>query len=76
MASSAGTAADKAKPLIAKGMAFADTARAVAAQSEIVFSSSTDGTAVRAVALGDDGIIAGLRRRWNRSRHEHDCPGR
>ena len=52
---------DKAKPLIDKGMAFADTARAVAAQSEIVFSCLTDGTAVRAVALGDDGIIAGLR---------------
>ena len=52
---------DKAKPLIDKGMAFADTARAVAAASEIVFSCLTDGTAVRAVALGDDGIIAGLR---------------
>ena len=42
-------------------MALADTPRAVAAASEIVFSCLTDGTAVRAVALGDDGIIAGLR---------------
>ena len=42
-------------------MAVADTPREVAARSEIVFSCVTDGAAVRAVALGDDGVIAGLR---------------
>jgi 3-hydroxyisobutyrate dehydrogenase-like beta-hydroxyacid dehydrogenase len=52
---------DKARPLIEQGMAFADSPRAVAETSEIVFSCLTDGPAVRAVALGDDGIIAGLR---------------
>jgi 3-hydroxyisobutyrate dehydrogenase-like beta-hydroxyacid dehydrogenase len=52
---------DKAKPLVDKGMAFADTPRAVAEASEIVFSCLTDGAAVRAVALGSDGIITGLR---------------
>jgi 3-hydroxyisobutyrate dehydrogenase-like beta-hydroxyacid dehydrogenase len=52
---------DKARPLIEKGMVFADSPRAVAAASEIVFSCLTDGAAVRAVALGDDGIITGLR---------------
>jgi len=52
---------DKAAPLIAAGMAWADSPRAVAARSEIVFSIVTDGAAVRAVALGDDGVLAGLR---------------
>ena len=53
---------DKARPLIDRGMAFADTPRAVAQQSDIVLSIVTDGPAVRAVALGEDGIIGGLRR--------------
>ena len=44
---------DKAQPLIDAGMAWADTPRAVAEKSEIVFSIVTDGTAVKAVALGD-----------------------
>jgi 3-hydroxyisobutyrate dehydrogenase-like beta-hydroxyacid dehydrogenase len=53
---------DKAQALIDRGMAWADTPRAVAQQSDIVLSIVTDGPAVRAVALGEDGIIAGLRR--------------
>ena len=52
---------DKAAALIAAGMAWADTPRAVAAKCEIVFSIVTDGAAVRAVALGDDGVLAGLK---------------
>jgi 3-hydroxyisobutyrate dehydrogenase-like beta-hydroxyacid dehydrogenase len=52
---------DKASALIAAGMEWADTPRAVAQRSEIVFSIVTDGAAVRAVALGDDGILAGLK---------------
>jgi 3-hydroxyisobutyrate dehydrogenase-like beta-hydroxyacid dehydrogenase len=52
----------KAEPLIASGMRWADTPRAVAAASEVVFSIVTDGPAVRAVALGPDGIVAGLRK--------------
>jgi 3-hydroxyisobutyrate dehydrogenase-like beta-hydroxyacid dehydrogenase len=51
---------DKAEPLIKAGMRFAATPREVAAASEIVFSIVTDATAVRAVALGADGIISGL----------------
>jgi 3-hydroxyisobutyrate dehydrogenase-like beta-hydroxyacid dehydrogenase len=51
---------DKADPLVKAGMRWADTPRAVAAQSEIVFSIVTDAPAVKTVALGDDGIIAGL----------------
>src|SRR4051812_45410320 len=53
---------DKAEPLIAAGMAFADTPKAVAETSEIVFSIVTDSSAVKAVALGPQGIIAGLRK--------------
>jgi 3-hydroxyisobutyrate dehydrogenase-like beta-hydroxyacid dehydrogenase len=52
---------DKAQPLIQSGMRFADTPRAAAAASDIVFSIVTDATAVKSVALGNDGVIAGLR---------------
>src|SRR3954453_18627012 len=52
----------KAEPLIAAGMAFAATPRAAAEASEIVFSIVTDSAAVKAVVLGPDGIISGLRR--------------
>jgi len=52
---------DKAEELIAGGMAWADTPRAVAEACEIVFSIVTDGPAVRSVALGPDGILAGLK---------------
>jgi 3-hydroxyisobutyrate dehydrogenase-like beta-hydroxyacid dehydrogenase len=54
---------DKAAALIAAGMTWADTPRAVAERCEIVFSIVTDGAAVRAVALGDDGVLKGLRER-------------
>jgi len=43
-------------------MRWADTPRAVAEQSELVFSIVTDSKAVRTVALGKDGIVAGLRK--------------
>jgi 3-hydroxyisobutyrate dehydrogenase-like beta-hydroxyacid dehydrogenase len=53
---------EKAAPLIAAGMRYAETPRAVAEQSEIVFCIVTDAEAVRAVALGPDGVVAGLRK--------------
>jgi len=53
--------AEKAAPLLKAGMNWAGTPRAVAEQSEIVFSIVTDAPAVRAVALGKDGILSGLR---------------
>jgi 3-hydroxyisobutyrate dehydrogenase-like beta-hydroxyacid dehydrogenase len=53
---------DKAEPLIKKGMGWADTPRAVAAQSDIVFSIVTDSKAVKACALGPDGIVSGLKK--------------
>lgn len=52
----------KAEPLIAQGMRWADTPKSVAEASEIVFSIVTDAKAVREVALGPQGIVAGLKR--------------
>lgn len=50
----------KADPLVSQGMVWADSPREVAAASDFVFSMVTDAKAVTAVALGDDGVIAGL----------------
>jgi len=52
----------KGEPLIKQGMRWADSPRDVATQSKIVFSIVTDAAAVKAVALGPDGVIAGLHR--------------
>jgi 3-hydroxyisobutyrate dehydrogenase-like beta-hydroxyacid dehydrogenase len=52
----------RAEPLIAAGMQFAETPRQVAEQSEMVFSCITDAAGVRAVALGPDGIVSGIRK--------------
>lgn len=52
---------DKAAPLVALGMQVAATPRELAEASDVVFSILTDAAAVRAVALGADGILAGLR---------------
>ena len=51
---------EKAETLVKAGMRWADSPREVATQSEIVFSIVTDAAAVRAIALGPDGVIAGL----------------
>jgi 3-hydroxyisobutyrate dehydrogenase-like beta-hydroxyacid dehydrogenase len=51
----------RAEPLLKLGMRFADTPRAVAENSEIVFSIVTDSKALRAVAVGPDGVVSGLR---------------
>jgi 3-hydroxyisobutyrate dehydrogenase-like beta-hydroxyacid dehydrogenase len=50
----------KADPLIEVGMEWAASPRQVAAASAIVFSMVTDAPAVQAIALGEDGVIAGL----------------
>jgi 3-hydroxyisobutyrate dehydrogenase-like beta-hydroxyacid dehydrogenase len=52
---------DKAEPLIAAGMQLAETPRAAAEQAEIVISIVTDAAAVKAMALGPDGIVSGLK---------------
>jgi 3-hydroxyisobutyrate dehydrogenase-like beta-hydroxyacid dehydrogenase len=52
----------KAQWLIDQGMKWADTPRAVAQASDIVFSMVTNTPALHAVANGEDGILAGLSR--------------
>jgi 3-hydroxyisobutyrate dehydrogenase-like beta-hydroxyacid dehydrogenase len=52
---------ERAAPLIELGMRSADTPAAVAAASDVVFSIVTDGAAVKEVALGERGVLAGMR---------------
>jgi 3-hydroxyisobutyrate dehydrogenase-like beta-hydroxyacid dehydrogenase len=51
---------EKAEPLLKRGMLWAQTPRQLASLSEVVFSMVTDSEAVKALALGHDGIIHGL----------------
>lgn len=51
---------EKAARLLEIGMLWADTPREAARQSEVVFSIVTDSAAVRALALGENGVISGL----------------
>lgn len=51
---------EKAESLIKTGMGWADSPSEVADRSEVVFSIVTDAAAVRDVALGPDGILAGM----------------
>jgi 3-hydroxyisobutyrate dehydrogenase-like beta-hydroxyacid dehydrogenase len=53
---------EKARPLLDAGLRWCDSPREVAQRSEAVFSIVTDAAAVRAVALGTDGVISGLAR--------------
>lgn len=50
----------KANPLREAGMRWGDSPRAVAEHSDVVFSIVTDGQAVHELALGPDGVLAGL----------------
>ena len=54
--------ASKARALVAAGMRLAATPREAAAAADVVFTMVTDNDALRAVAFGADGVIAGLRR--------------
>ena len=51
---------DKAAPLVARGLILENTPREVAAAADVVFSMVTNVAALRAVAEGPDGILAGL----------------
>src|SRR5580704_4734155 len=50
----------KAEWLVKKGMKWADSPRAVAVGSEVVFSMVTNSAALAAITDGPDGILAGL----------------
>ena len=51
---------EKAEPLLAEGARWAVSPREVAAAGELVFTMVTNTEAVRAVAEGEEGILAGL----------------
>lgn len=51
----------KARPLVAAGMRLAESPRAVAEAADVIFSMVTDTAALKTLALGADGIVAGLR---------------
>jgi 3-hydroxyisobutyrate dehydrogenase-like beta-hydroxyacid dehydrogenase len=51
----------KAQALVAAGLTLEKSPRAVAEAADAVFSMVTDSVALRAIALGPDGVIAGLR---------------
>jgi 3-hydroxyisobutyrate dehydrogenase-like beta-hydroxyacid dehydrogenase len=50
----------KAEWLVKKGMKWADSPRAVAAGSDVIFSMVTNSAALAAITDGSDGILAGL----------------
>jgi 3-hydroxyisobutyrate dehydrogenase len=52
---------EKARALVAAGLTLAKSPRAVAEDTDTVFSMVTDNAALRAVGLGPDGVVAGLR---------------
>jgi 3-hydroxyisobutyrate dehydrogenase-like beta-hydroxyacid dehydrogenase len=54
--------AAKAHALVDAGMRLAATPREAAAASDVVFTMVTDDAALRAIAFGADGVVAGLRR--------------
>jgi 3-hydroxyisobutyrate dehydrogenase-like beta-hydroxyacid dehydrogenase len=51
---------EKAAALVAAGLVLEESPRAVAEQADVVFTMVTNVPALRAVAEGEDGIIAGL----------------
>ncbi len=52
----------KAESLFKLGMKWADSPKLLAAESDVLFTIVTDSEAVRALALGENGIISGLRK--------------
>jgi 3-hydroxyisobutyrate dehydrogenase-like beta-hydroxyacid dehydrogenase len=51
----------KAEPLLAAGMGWADTPRALAEQVDVLFTMLTNTAAIETTADGADGVLAGLR---------------
>lgn len=52
---------ERAKPLVALGMHVAADPAGVAAASDVTFSIVTDGPAVKEIALGERGVLKGMR---------------
>ena len=52
---------EAAAPHLAAGASWGDTPRAVAAQSDVILTSLPEPSDVEAVALGTDGLLAGVK---------------
>jgi 3-hydroxyisobutyrate dehydrogenase-like beta-hydroxyacid dehydrogenase len=52
---------EKAEPLLAAGMGWADSPRGLASSVDVVFTMLTNTAAIEATADGADGVLAGLR---------------
>jgi 3-hydroxyisobutyrate dehydrogenase-like beta-hydroxyacid dehydrogenase len=52
---------ERAEPLIAAGMGWADTPRELAEAVDVLFTMLTDTAAIEATAAGPEGVLAGLR---------------
>jgi 3-hydroxyisobutyrate dehydrogenase-like beta-hydroxyacid dehydrogenase len=52
---------EKAEPLLAAGMGWAESPRELAASVDVLFTMLTNTAAIEAIAGGDDGVLAGLR---------------
>ena len=53
---------EKGEPLFKLGMKWANSPRELAVRSDVVISIVTDSEAVKAIALGENGVISGLRK--------------
>jgi 3-hydroxyisobutyrate dehydrogenase-like beta-hydroxyacid dehydrogenase len=53
---------EKAEPLLAAGIGWADTPHELAASADVLFTMLTNTAAIEAVAGGPDGVLAGLRK--------------
>jgi len=52
---------ERAEPLVAAGMGWADTPRELAESADVLFTMLTNTAAIEATAAGADGVLAGLR---------------
>ncbi len=52
---------EKAEPLLAAGMTWADTPRELAASVDVLFTMLTNAAAIEATADGPDGVLTGIR---------------
>ena len=67
--------ADKARPLVEKGAKLADSPRAVAEASDVVFTIVGYPRDVREVTLGTDGTLAGAKPGSRPGRHDDERAG-
>ena len=65
---------ERCDALTSLGATMVDTPKELAERSNVVITMVADADALRAIAEGEDGLLAGLRPGRDRRRHEHDRP--